>query len=304
MSELSDDVILKVPFRFKGKHACSTIVAAPISFNFISSLLDAVEVSLGIEAFDLLVVPGFTNKFLRESKTVLGTLDLAHSKHSIKRVVLCQHVDFHAKGKSNRFVSEMEEDMYHKRGLISSCNKIHGLYPKVAVVMLYARLVNDRKEIEIVQVSEDSRERVRLVAPYTFGDMDQCEATAVLCLDWRFRRETRKCVKEALGNPAFNMIGIPGSAKKFLEGAKTAWKGIKNACEKGGCKKIIVFQHTDCGAYGGSASFKSAVEEELFQYDQLNTFEGMIHKEYPYVAVEKIYARLIENNTRIQFVRV
>lgn len=298
---VSSKVIATFPFRFKGVETCDVIVATPISFNFAREILQFVKVSLGINAFDLLGIPGFSKRFLRQSQTVVDSLNLASEKHEVKHIILCQHVDF---GESKRFKNQLQEDYHHIGGLISAREKIGQIYPGVKVTLIYARLVNNQTEIEFSEVFEKSQERVRLVTPYRFKGIHYCDSIVIKCLDFRLRAETRACVLDGLGIPAFDIIGLPGSAKSFLEDSGTAWRGIKVACEYHGCKRIVVVQHADCGAYGGSAAFANAEEEEIFHREELQKMKKKILEKYREVEVVMVYARIIADNTQIQFVLV
>lgn len=297
------EVITTFPFRFLGVHKCSTIVAMPISFNFSYELLKFVEVSLGIKAFDLFGIPAFSKRFSEESKVVLDTLNLSKEKHAVEKVVFIQHVDFHKNGGSTRFGSQGEEDYHHKGGLIASMKKVRNLFPDVDVQLAYARLVNDQQEIEIVEVFECGRERVMMVAPYRFRDVTTCNAAALFCLDFRFRKETRSCIRYSLGFPCFDIIGVPGAAKRFIEGSRVMRKALKVSYEQHGCRKLVVVHHQDCGAYGGSGSFLNPIEEEVFHREQMSCFERKAKELYSDLEVTKVYARLVENRTKIQFIR-
>jgi hypothetical protein len=296
------EVLSTVPFRFVGVHNCSTIVAMPISFNFSAELLQFVEVSLGIKAFDLFGIPAFSKRFSEESKMVLGTLELSKDKHHIERVVLFQHVDFHKAGHSTRFETQIEEDCYHKGGLIASAKKIRELYPNIEVKLIYARLINDYAEIELVEVFECGRERVMMVAPYKFQGVSSCEATALFCLDFRFRKETRSCIRDSLGIQSFDVIGVPGASKSFNEGSRVLRKALKVSYEQHSSRKFIIVHHQDCGAYGGSGNFLNSIEEEHHHRDQMRLFESRVKEKYLDASIIKVYARLIEGGKKIQFV--
>ena len=181
--------------------------------------------------------------------------------------------------------------------------RIREIYPGVEAQSLYARLVNNGTEIEVAQVFEDGNEKVRLVAPYRFIDGLYCEAGALFCLDFRFRKETRACIRDSLGFSSFDTIVIPGSTKRFHEDARVPWKAIKVAYEQHGCRVFVVVHHQDCGAYGGSGNFSDVIAEELFHREQINSFEMELKSKYPDAEVIKVYARLVDDFSKIQFVR-
>ncbi|MFZ2192965.1 MAG: carbonic anhydrase [Candidatus Moraniibacteriota bacterium] len=302
-NNLNGEVLATVPFLYKKIHNCKAIMAMPISFNFSSVMLQCMDYSLGVRSFDLLGIPAFSKNFLSESNTVLETLKLSIEKHNIELVTLFQHVDFHNGGRSTRFDSGFEEDYFHKKGLIASMLKIRRDYPKKEVRAIYARLIRENTEVELVEVFDNGKESVRMVAPYWFRGVYKCEAVLVLCLDFRFRKESRLCIRDSFKIQALDLVGIPGSAQSFLKGAMVSWKALKVAIERHGCKTVYILQHADCGAYKGIIKSLNGFDEEIFQRNQMYIFEHKILKKYPHVRVVKVYARLIDNDTKIQFVR-
>lgn len=296
-----DGIIATLPFV---QNDCEAIVAMPISFNFMEEMIGCVRVSLGIKTFDLLGIPGFSRRFSQESKVVLNTIDLAVGHHKVNHIVIFQHVDFHNNGKSTRFESPLEEDYSHKRGLVESLKKVRELYPKIKITLIYARLSKNQGEIEFSKIFEDGSEELCLRAPYLFKGVNQCEATVIQCLDYRFRAGTRLCVQDGLGVSRFNIIGIPGAVKSFIEESKAAWGGIEVAYEIHNSRKFIFFQHQDCGAYGGSGKFLDPIAEEAFQREQLFKAKNRIIAKYPDVEILMVYIRLNKDYSKMQFVLV
>lgn len=299
--ESKKEVIATLPFR---KNSCDAIVAMPISFNFMDEMIGCTRVALGLKTFDLLGIPGFSKRFSRESKVISDTISLAVEKHFVNRVVIFQHVDFHDEGKSSRFADQLDEDFYHKRGLIDSSRKLKALYSGVEVTLIYARLAKNQSEIVFSKIFEDGGEEICLITPYLFKGVNKCETTVIQCLDYRFRSPTRTCLQDGLDVKNFNIIGLPGSAKPFLENRKTPWKGIKVAYEQHDCRSFIIVHHADCGAYGGSSNFENAINEESFHRKQLKEMKSRLLEAYPDAEVKLVYARLIDNKSKIQFVVV
>ncbi len=93
----------------------------------------------------------------------------------------------------------------------------------------------------------------------------KCTAALICCIDFRFWMATVNFVQNKLGIYDFNLITHAGAAKAFAE--KKA--DIINVVEKQikfveGLHKIsmvVMVNHQDCGAYGGSGKFKNENEE-------------------------------------------
>ncbi len=312
IEDLEGKILSTVPFRFKGVSSCDAIVAMPISYNFAKEGLDFVEKNLGIHAFDLFGIPSISKRIENRSETATSTIKLAIESHKAKEVVLMEHVDFHNGGKSTRFPNKIEEDFYHKKGLIDCKKKILESFPKVSVRLIYARLNDFRigpyeigTRILFSEVFENSDEIFMSNMPYRFKDENACNCAIVACLDFRFRRETRSCARESLEIPVFDLIGLPGASKRLLENSETGWKGIDVAYAKHGCRKIVLFHHSDCAAYGGLKAFNGDLEaEELMHRFELRKLAKKITDKYSDVEVLMVYARLIDvdEQSKIQFV--
>lgn len=293
--------LVQFPFLYEGVHNCPAVAIIPPNFPFSSSMFQCMEDSFGHRAFDSFLVPGFSSKLSKESRTVLAALDLAYKGHHIEEAVVFAHVDFHKQGFSTRFDTQIKEDCYHKGGLISSLRMLRKRYPKLNIRLVYARLVDDQKEIELSEIFECGRERIRLVTPYGFRGIFQCGAAIIICIDFRFRKETRIYVRNSLKIPTYDTIGIPGASKSFIDDARVSWKAIKVAYEQHGCRVFVIVHHQDCGAYGGSSFFSNPIEEEHYHRDQMISFERKIKEKYPDVSIIKVYARLVDGK-KIQFV--
>ncbi|MFA7209529.1 MAG: carbonic anhydrase [Parcubacteria group bacterium] len=299
---LEGEVIATLPFNVS---KCDAIVAMPISFNFLGEMISCSRVVLGLEMFDLLGIQSFSKNFSRESRILTETLKIAVDKHDAERIVIFQHVDFLKDGiGSTRFGSRMDEDYYHKKGLVDAFRMVSGLHPNMRIDLIYVRLVKDQSEIEFSKVFEDGSEEVCLRTPYRFRGVTACPTTVIQCLDYRFRPATRICIREAFKIKYFNVIGLPGSVKSFLAESRTAWKSMQVAYEKYGCREFVLVQHADCGAYGGLSAFVDAYEEECFQREELKRMRTKILDKYPDVGVMMIYVRVINGNKHMQFVLI
>ncbi|NTW27102.1 MAG: hypothetical protein HGA36_02135 [Candidatus Moranbacteria bacterium] len=310
LSSLDGTILSTVPFRFKGVSGCDAMVAMPISYNFAKEGLDFVEKCLGIQAFDLFGIPSISKRIENRSETAIGTLKLAIEKHNAKEIVLMEHVDFHDSGKSSRFRNKIEEDYFHKKGLVDCKLNILESFPHVTVRLIYARLNGLRiaeyepgTRILFSEIFENAEEIFMANMPYRFKDEIYCDGAIVACLDFRFRRETRSCARESLNIPVFDLIGLPGSSKRLLENSETGWKGIDVAYTKHGCKKIVLFHHSDCAAYGGLKKFDGDhIAEESMHRGELRKLKKRITDKYPDVEVLMVYARVLGDYEQIQFV--
>lgn len=144
--------------------------------------------------------------------------------------------------------------------------------------------------------------------PFRYKDVHQCEAVVLTCIDFRFWRETLEFVKKELDLVSFDFPSLPGSAKAINEcasGDDLAMTCIGVPVDLHHAKKIVVVNHEDCGAYGGSKKFagdKNA--EQTFHEAELKKAKAVILEKYPEKEVVLIYARLTDEKEAIEFLTV
>jgi len=85
---------------------------------------------------------------------------------------------------------------------------------------------------------------------------------------------------------------MAGSSKNLTLPSKkeyriTILENIKISIQLHNSQKIILTNHIDCGAYGGSKNFKSQKEEIEFHKMELKRAEKIIQKEFPQLLIKK-----------------
>lgn len=306
-------VLDTVPFFYKGSHLCRKMAVFSPAYKFIADSMTCMKYSICAKCFpdmahrepyDLVSTPAFSKRIIEERPSVVSILKLAVEKHGMEELAIFEHPDFHnQEGESNRFPTQAEEEFDHKRLLLGALRKIGKLHPKVKVIPMYTRLLDEKTVIQFVEIMLDGSERVRLVMPYALKNIKKCKIAIILCMDYRFATQSIECVKKYFGSP-FDLIGFPGSTSMFLEGSRGARKAVDIA-RRHGCTEFVVIQHRDCGYFGGSSRFSSAADEKNFNIGKIVSFReevGRIYQEGPEMNVSGIYADLIEDASMIQFV--
>lgn len=83
--------------------------------------------------------------------------------------------------------------------------------------------------------------------------------------------------------------GRAGAVKDLVSGndilAESLWKDIEIGVSKGGVTQIILCNHTDCAAYGGSSHFSSFTEERNFHIEEMRKARDLILARYPALRV-------------------
>lgn len=143
--------------------------------------------------------------------------------------------------------------------------------------------------------------------PFKFKEIHSCEAVVLSCIDFRFWEETADFVRTELGIKSFDFPSLPGAAKAINEctGEDISEKCISVPCDLHHVKKIVVINHQDCGAYGGSAKFNGDEEmEQKFHEDELKKAKEKILAKYPDKEIILIYAKLVDAGENIEFLKI
>lgn len=138
---------------------------------------------------------------------------------------------------------------------------------------------------------------------FKFKNVHTCEAVVISCIDFRFWKETLEFVEKKLEIKSFDFPSLPGSAKAINEGNELALGCIGVPCDLHHVKKVVIVNHCDCGAYGGSSKFEGNSEsEQKFHEEELQKAKSIILEKYPDKEVVLVYAKLVDEGENIEFV--
>lgn len=120
-----------------------------------------------------------------------------------------------------------------------------------------------------------------------------CKALVIHCIDFRFRKSLAEFLEQRFGD-SYDLVSVAGGVKRLvqdpldnnfiLEQIK-----ISDRLHKPGV--ILLVQHEDCGAYGGSAAFGDFSTEQETQNEELEKAETLLKQQFSQ-SVEKYLARL------------
>ena len=146
-----------------------------------------------------------------------------------------------------------------------------------------------------------------MIVPFKFKDIHSCEAVVLTCIDFRFWKETVEFVELELGIKNFDFPSLPGAAKAINEsnGEDLAMSCISVPVDLHHAQKIVIINHQDCGAYGGSEKFNENNEEEQkFHEEELRKAKEKILAKYPDKEIILAYVKLIDNKNNVEFINV
>lgn len=141
---------------------------------------------------------------------------------------------------------------------------------------------------------------------FKYKGIHSCEAAVFCCIDFRYWRETVEFVEKELGIKSFDFPSLPGSAKAINEctGGDITMSCADVPCNLHHAKKMVVVNHEDCGAYGGSSKFQNSEEEQRFHESELKKAKEKLLAKYPDKEIILVYAKLVDDQENIEFVIV
>ena len=102
-----------------------------------------------------------------------------------------------------------------------------------------------------------------------------CQAVVIHCIDFRIQEAIHDFLQ---GFHGVDHISLAGGVKELLEKGKESltFSNLEISSRLHEPKKIILVQHEDCGAYGGSKAFENAQKETEFQREQLEKAKELL----------------------------
>lgn len=123
-----------------------------------------------------------------------------------------------------------------------------------------------------------------------------CKLLVVHCIDFRLGRPLKKYLEDQgiLGD--CDLVSAAGAVKnsEFILGQ------IDISFRLHQIKEVILINHTDCGAYGGSQNFASPEEERVFHIAEMKKAGDLIKNRFPTLKISLILAK-IDSSGAIDF---
>jgi carbonic anhydrase len=111
----------------------------------------------------------------------------------------------------------------------------------------------------------------------------QVDTLVVSCVDFRYRDLVYRWITERFGKA--DHFGLPGASKAILE-TSVVLDWLKLLVELHGVKRLVVADHIDCGAYGGSKKFDWDHSAEVSMHgQQLSDARTLLQEALPGVQV-------------------
>ncbi len=124
-----------------------------------------------------------------------------------------------------------------------------------------------------------------------------CKNLLIRCMDFRLNTEVEKWTKESgLFEGGFDIISLAGASKSLVDGSEE----IKNnflsnvavSVELHKVCRIVIFHHSDCGAYAQSYEFDSLEKEKVKQIEDMKKAKEIILEKYPDVEIILVWGKM------------
>ena len=95
---------------------------------------------------------------------------------------------------------------------------------------------------------------------------------------------------------------MPGGVKLINESECDGIAGgcVQIPCELHHVKKIIIVNHKDCGAYGGSKNFESLEKEDKYHISELKKAKEIISNKYPDKEIVMLYHHFSDTGKEVE----
>ena len=120
-----------------------------------------------------------------------------------------------------------------------------------------------------------------------------CEAVVLHCIDFRFRKSLYEFLMKRFPR-GYDLISAAGSVKRLLQDGPDnnfVLEQLQTSDRLHSPQTIVLLQHEDCGAYGGSKAFQDFEVERAFQKQELQKAEDFLRNHFSQ-KVEKYFAKL------------
>ncbi|OQB05842.1 MAG: hypothetical protein BWY19_00726 [bacterium ADurb.Bin212] len=126
------------------------------------------------------------------------------------------------------------------------------------------------------------------------GKGHHCATFLIRCMDFRFHKALEENMEQILGESscAFDSPGVGGGGSKSIideESRRVVFSALNIAMEKHGVNRVVIADHIDCGAYGGSGKFANEDEEEKFHVEKLKEAKRVLEVDYKNLEIVLIY---------------
>ncbi len=134
----------------------------------------------------------------------------------------------------------------------------------------------------------------------------QCQTLVIHCIDFRLGKTIKKYLEgqNLLGD--CDIVSVAGAAKNIASPENDSereflMKQIDISKKLHNINEVILINHSDCGAYGGSSAFNSNTEEKERHFQDMERATNIIREKYHDLKIKKMLAD-IDDSGDVTFV--
>lgn len=126
-------------------------------------------------------------------------------------------------------------------------------------------------------------------------------------MDFRLRDELMRWIDgSGIFEGGFDVVSLAGASKSLADGRDEIkdffLKQVSVSTDLHRADRIIIFHHSDCGAYAKDYTFTSKEEEKVKQIEDMKSSREILQGRYPSTEVVLIYGELQdERGGKIEF---
>ena len=136
-----------------------------------------------------------------------------------------------------------------------------------------------------------------------------CKNLVIHCIDFRLMDQLFEWLKNnEMVVDTCDEVAVAGAIKDLVSPqnpgeAEFILKQIEISAKLHQIERVIIMNHTDCGAYGGHSAFSGPEEEEKGQIEDMRKAEKIIKERWPSLKTMLVLADIQENG-KINFKKV
>ncbi|MFA6896765.1 MAG: carbonic anhydrase [Patescibacteria group bacterium] len=124
-----------------------------------------------------------------------------------------------------------------------------------------------------------------------------CKNLLIRCMDFRLRGELMKWVDESgLFEGGFDVISLAGASKSLADGSYEIkdffLQQVSVSTDLHRASRVVIFHHSDCGAYAKENVFASKEEEKFRQVEDMEKSREILKEKYPDLEVILVWGDL------------
>ena len=119
-------------------------------------------------------------------------------------------------------------------------------------------------------------------------------ALVICCKDYRYIQPTQRFVRQRLGIRWYDLKATAGGVRAMLEAPRTVRQWILGDVDLvyrlHGVRRVILVQHEDCAAYGGSAALGTVAQQRRIHRIQVQRAIRVLRRQCPRLTVKGFLA--------------